>query len=62
MALGTSDPRLAYHAGLIAVARGERERAAELLRVAVDGVASLPPLQAQTARDALASLTGGAGS
>ena len=59
LALGTNDPRLAYHAGLIAAARGDTGRAAELLGRAVQGVAFLPPLQAAAARDALSALEAG---
>lgn len=55
-ALGTPDPRIAYHAGLIALARGEHDRAASLLRTAVRGIALLPPLQAETARQALSEV------
>ena len=53
LALGTPDPRIAYHAGLIASARGDDVQALSLLRVAVRGVALLPPLQADAARAAL---------
>jgi hypothetical protein len=56
MALGTPDPRIAYHAGLIAAARGERDVALPLLRLAVRGGAMLPPLQLERARAELASL------
>ncbi|HYN64596.1 MAG TPA: tetratricopeptide repeat protein [Candidatus Limnocylindrales bacterium] len=59
LALGTPDPRIAYHAGLIAVARGEGERAVGLLQRAVDGAAMLPPLQVPEARAALAALRSG---
>ena len=40
MALGTPDPRIAYHAGLIAAARGDEPHARSLLVMAVRGVAS----------------------
>ena len=60
-ALGTHDPRLAYHAGLIAAARGDTGRAAELLGRAVQGAAFLPPLQAAAALDALSALEAGVG-
>ncbi len=60
LALGTDDPRLAYHAGLIAAARGDIDRAAELLARAVRGAAFLPPLQAVAARDALSAVNAGA--
>jgi tetratricopeptide (TPR) repeat protein len=56
LSLGTPDPRLRYHAGLIAAARGEPDRAKALLRQAVRGIALLPPLQAQAARATLAEL------
>jgi tetratricopeptide (TPR) repeat protein len=56
MALGTPDPRIAYHAGLIAVARGDAAAARPLLTLAVVGSAALPPLQAEAARDALAAI------
>lgn len=57
LALGTPDPRLAYHAGLIAAARGDEAGATVLLQRAVVGAAYLPPLQALAARDALAELS-----
>jgi tetratricopeptide (TPR) repeat protein len=57
MALGTPDPRLAYHAGMIAVARGETDRAQEWLTQALAGAAYLPPLQVPIAEDALAALS-----
>ena len=60
LALGTEDPRLAYHAGLIAAARGDSGRARVLLGRAVQGAAFLPPLQAVAARDALSALEAGA--
>ena len=56
MALGTPDPRIAYHAGLIALARGDGAAALPLLRTAVRGGAMLPPLQLERARAALADL------
>jgi tetratricopeptide (TPR) repeat protein len=56
LALGTPDPRLAYHAGLIAAARGDKAVALPLLHRAVSGAAFLPPLQADAARVALAEL------
>jgi tetratricopeptide (TPR) repeat protein len=59
LSLGTPDPRIAYHAGLIAAARGEREQAAALLLEALDGAAMLPPLQVPEARAALAALRDG---
>ena len=59
LSLGTEDPRLAYHAGMIAAARGDAYRATDLLTHAVRGAAFLPPLQAVAARDALAALRTG---
>ena len=56
LALGTPDPRIAYHAGLIAAARNDDARAVSLLRLAVRGIALLPPLQAEAAHAALAEL------
>jgi tetratricopeptide (TPR) repeat protein len=59
MTLGTPDPRLAYHAGMIALARGETEAARVLLDRALAGAAYLPPLQvpaAEAARETLRSL------
>ena len=60
LALGTPDPRIAYHAGMIAVASGQEAEAHVLLERAVAGSAALPPLQAQRATDTLAALGGGA--
>ena len=59
IALGTPDPRIAYHAGMIAAASGQDVEARELLERAVAGRAALPPLQAQRASDALAALDDG---
>jgi tetratricopeptide (TPR) repeat protein len=59
LALGTPDPRLAYHAGMIAAASGDAQGATALLRRAVAGAAFLPPLQAQAAREALSGLEAG---
>ena len=56
LAVGTPDPRIAYHAGMIAAAQGRIGDARELLATAVSGRAALPPLQAQRAADALAAL------
>jgi tetratricopeptide (TPR) repeat protein len=56
LSLGTPDPRIAYHAGMIAVARGDGDKALPLLRLAVRGIAMLPPLQQRVARDALSAL------
>jgi tetratricopeptide (TPR) repeat protein len=60
LALGTPDPRIAYHAGMIAAASREDAEARELLEHAVAASAALPPLQAHRASDALAALDGGA--
>jgi tetratricopeptide (TPR) repeat protein len=59
LSLGTPDPRLAYHAGMIAAARGETTTARELLTAALDGAAYLPPLQVPVAEQTLAGLAGG---
>ena len=56
LALGTPDPRIAYHAGLIAAAQGDAARALPLLRLAVRGISLLPPLQQPRAHAALAAL------
>lgn len=58
MALVTPDPRIRYHAGMIAAAQGRTGDAVTLLQQASDGLAYLPPLQAEALRDALAGLTG----
>jgi len=57
MALGTPDPRLTYHAGMIAAARGETDRARRLLTHALAGAAYLPPLQVPIAEETLAALS-----
>jgi tetratricopeptide (TPR) repeat protein len=54
--LGTQDPRLHYHAGLIAAALGDGADARRHLTLAVAGSAYLPPLQVPVARAALAAL------
>ncbi|MET0625518.1 MAG: tetratricopeptide repeat protein, partial [Pyrinomonadaceae bacterium] len=51
--LGTRDPRLLYHAGMIAYALGERERGAEYLRQALAINPSFDVLQADEARRTL---------
>ena len=56
-ALGTPDPRLAYHAGMIAAARGETDIAQRWLTQALAGAAYLPPLQVPIAEEALAALS-----
>ena len=60
LALGTPDPRIAYHAGMIAAAQGRTADARRLLSSALAGAAVLPPLQVPIARDALAALWRGA--
>jgi hypothetical protein len=57
MALGTPDPRLAYHTGMIAAARGETVLAQRWLTRALAGAAYLPPLQVPIAEEALAALS-----
>jgi tetratricopeptide (TPR) repeat protein len=56
LALGTQDPRLAYHAGMIAAALGQAEEARHLLGAAHDGLAYLPPLQVPVLETALTKL------
>ncbi len=56
LALGTRDPRLAYHAGMIAAARNDVDTARRLLTQAIAGAAYLPPLQVPIAEQALAAL------
>ena len=58
LALGTPDPRIAYHAGMIVAAQGRTDDARRLLTRAAAGAAYLPPLQVPIARDALAALGG----
>lgn len=54
--LGTRDPRLLYHAGMIAEALGDRRRAAKYLQQAVEINPSFDVLQADVARRTLATL------
>jgi tetratricopeptide (TPR) repeat protein len=56
LSLGTPDPRIAFHAGMIAAAEGRVGDARTLLNLAVRGSAMLPPLQVPVAEAALASL------
>jgi tetratricopeptide (TPR) repeat protein len=56
LAMGTQDPRLAYHAGMIAAAQGRTEEARSLLRTALEGAAYLPPLQVPLLERAIADL------
>ncbi|HEY8172022.1 MAG TPA: tetratricopeptide repeat protein [Dehalococcoidia bacterium] len=55
--LGTRDPRLSYHAGVIALAAGDRTAARRHLDDAVSMQASQPVLYAVAAREALNTLT-----
>jgi len=54
--LGTPDPRIAYHAGMIAAAQGRSDDARRLLEAAVAGSTMLPPAQVPVAMAALAQL------
>jgi tetratricopeptide (TPR) repeat protein len=56
MALGTPDPRMRYHAGLIAMAQGRDAEALEFLLQARDGSAMLPPLQVARLDEVIAEL------
>jgi len=56
LALGTRDPRIAYHAGMIALEDGRTAEGRALLATAVAGRAALPPLQAERAAERLAAL------
>jgi tetratricopeptide (TPR) repeat protein len=56
LGLGTQDPRLAYHAGMIAAALGQTDEALRLLTAAYDGAAYLPPIQMPVLEAALAKL------
>jgi tetratricopeptide (TPR) repeat protein len=58
LALGTKDPRLAYHAGMIAAAQGRTDQARSLLERALEGAAYLPPLQVPVLEQAIANLEG----
>lgn len=59
VSLSTPDPRLAYHAGMIAAAGGRADDARRLLTLAMEGAAYLPPLQVPVLDRALAELAGG---
>jgi hypothetical protein len=59
VALGTDDPRLLVHAGLIHAAAGHGGRAATLLTAALEQSPAFDPLLADRARKALADLTTG---
>ncbi|MDQ4006122.1 MAG: tetratricopeptide repeat protein [Actinomycetota bacterium] len=54
--LGTPDPRLHYHAGMIALARGDEVRARAELELALRLGPAFDPLQAVTARQTLGGL------
>lgn len=54
--LGTNDPRLFYHAGLIARASGQAPAARAFLKRALNMSPEFDPFQAIVARNALASL------
>jgi tetratricopeptide (TPR) repeat protein len=56
--LGTRDPRLLYHAGLIAAAGGENQKAANYLKQALEINPFFDVLQAEIAREKLNSLNG----
>jgi tetratricopeptide (TPR) repeat protein len=58
VSLRTPDPRIAFHAGMIAAAQGRLDEAHKLLTAAVRGAAMLPPLQVPVAEAALAALNG----
>jgi tetratricopeptide (TPR) repeat protein len=58
LSLGTPDPRIDFHAGMIAAAQGRMDDARRLLTAAVRGAAMLPPLQVPVAQAALATLDG----
>jgi len=58
--LGTRDPRLAYHAGIIAKAAGDVQSAETYLRAAIAAEQALPLLYAITAHEALDSLNAAA--
>lgn len=54
--MGTRDPRMLYHAGMIAKAAGERDRARELLGASLAANARFDAVDAPLAAEALASL------
>ncbi|MCA1613261.1 MAG: tetratricopeptide repeat protein, partial [Acidobacteria bacterium] len=56
--LGTRDPRLLYHAGMIAAALGDRRDAAKHLREALKLNPAFDPLQADEARETLRAVGG----
>ena len=56
--LNTRDPRMLYHAGLIAAANGEHQKGAEYLKQALGINANFDVLQAEIAKKKLAELAG----
>ena len=58
LALGSHDPLLAYHAGMIAHALGDDARARALLDQALATNPGFDPLQAARARQTLAGMSG----
>jgi tetratricopeptide (TPR) repeat protein len=57
--LNTRDPRLLYHAGLIASANGDNRKGAEYLKQALDINPNFDILQAEIAKKKLADIKGG---
>lgn len=55
--LGTRDPQLNYHAGMIYQALGDREHAAQCLKLALEINPTFDILQAEIAKQTLAALT-----
>lgn len=62
MRLGTREPSLLYHAGMIYAALGDEDRARSLLRAALDINPTFDPLQSPIARATLERLMRGPGS
>jgi hypothetical protein len=58
MRLNTQDPRLLYHAGLIAAANGDKQKGAEYLKKALDINPNFDILQAEIAKKKLAEFKG----
>lgn len=56
LARNTADARFLYHAGMIAAARGETDRARDLLEAALELSPEFQPLQADRARQVLSDL------
>jgi tetratricopeptide (TPR) repeat protein len=59
LSLGTHDPRMLYHAGMVAAAQGDRARARSLLSTALTISPRFDPIQAPRARAMLATVGGG---